>query len=73
MKGASNIAADLSVPERVLLFCIASGTEWERAGITGAVVTFMIVRGLVQRDPVGRLSLTKEGRAVFQALIGRRP
>ena len=69
---ASDIIAKLSVPKRVLLFCVASGTEWERAGITGAVITFMIVRGLVQRDPVGRLSLTKEGRAVFQALIGAR-
>jgi hypothetical protein len=38
--------ADLSVPERVLLFCVASGTEWERAGVVGATVTAMIVRGL---------------------------
>jgi hypothetical protein len=41
---------DLSVPERVLLFCVASGTEWERAGVTGATVTATIVRGLVERD-----------------------
>jgi hypothetical protein len=70
MKGASAIAAELSVPERVLLFCVASETEWERAGITGAVVTSAIVRGLIQRDPLGQLSLTKEGRAAFQQLIG---
>jgi hypothetical protein len=25
-----NIAAGLSVPERILLFCIASGTDWQR-------------------------------------------
>jgi hypothetical protein len=35
--------ADLSVPKRILLFCVASGTEWERAGVTGATVTAMIV------------------------------
>jgi hypothetical protein len=63
-------ATKLTVSERVLLFCVASGTEWERAGITGAVVTSVLVRGLIQRDPIGRLSLTKEGRAAFEELIG---
>jgi hypothetical protein len=29
------VAAELSVPERILLFCIASGTDWQRAGVTG--------------------------------------
>jgi hypothetical protein len=29
-------AATLRIPERVLLVCIGSKTEWERAGITGA-------------------------------------
>jgi hypothetical protein len=32
-------AADLTVPERVLLFCVASGTDWQKAGITGATIT----------------------------------
>jgi hypothetical protein len=63
--------ADLSVPERVLLFCVASGTEWERAGVTGATVTAMIVRGLVERDTGNRLTLTEQGRATLMALIGR--
>jgi hypothetical protein len=50
MKDASNIvAADLSTPERILLFCLASGTEWAEAGVTGATVTSMLVRGLVDR------------------------
>jgi hypothetical protein len=63
-------AEALSIPERVLLFCIVSHTEWERAGITGATVTNMVVRGLIERDPAGLLWLTKEGRAVFAALLG---
>ena len=41
------------------------------AGITGMTVTAMIVRGLIQRDPAGRLWLTKEGRAVLAALLAK--
>jgi len=60
----------LSIPERVLLFCVASDTDWEHAGITGTTVTAMIVRGLIQRD-AGLLRLTKEGRAVLAALLAK--
>jgi len=31
------IAAGLTVPERVLLFCVASGRDWRKAGVTGDV------------------------------------
>jgi Mn-dependent DtxR family transcriptional regulator len=65
--------ADLSTPERLLLFCFASGTEWKRAGVTQSTVTAMIVRhGLIQRDPLGRLSLTKQGRDTLDTLLQRR-
>jgi hypothetical protein len=69
MEGASTIAAELSVPERVLLFCVASGTEWAGAGITGATATAMVVRGLIERDSGDELALTKDGRAVLDALL----
>jgi hypothetical protein len=72
MKGAST-AAELSVPERVLLFCVASGTEWAQAGVTGATATAMLVRGLVERDAAGRLELTPQGRAALDALLSKRP
>jgi hypothetical protein len=72
MKGAPSTTADLSTPERVLLSCVASETEWAKAGITAATVTAMIVRGLIQRDPLGQLSLTKEGRTTLDTLIPRR-
>jgi hypothetical protein len=72
MKDASNIAVELSVPERVLLFCVASGTEWAKAGITAATVTAMMVHGLIQRDPLGQLSLTKEGRTTLDTMLPRR-
>jgi hypothetical protein len=31
---AEMIAEGLAVRERVLLFCLASGTDWQRAGVT---------------------------------------
>jgi hypothetical protein len=61
-------AEALSIPERLLLFCISSRTEWERAGITRATVTTTVVRGLIERDTDGGLALTKRGRAVLAAL-----
>jgi len=62
-------AEALSVPERILLFCVTSKTEWERAGITGATVTAMVVKGLIQRDAAGELTLTKQGHAALAALL----
>ena len=54
-------AAALSVPERVLLFCVASKTEWVRAGVTGGTVIAMTVKGLVERDAAGELTLHEAG------------
>ena len=59
----------LSIPARLLLFCVASRTEWERAGITRATITTMVVRGLIERDVAGGLTITKQGRAVLAALL----
>jgi hypothetical protein len=49
------VVAALSVRERVLLFCIASATDWLLARITEETVIAMLVKGLVQRDTTGRL------------------
>jgi hypothetical protein len=70
MDKASDIAAELSVLERVLLFCVASDTEWAQAGVTGAITTMMLVRGLVERDRAGGLKMTQRGHEVFKLLIG---
>jgi hypothetical protein len=35
VKPTADAAPALSIPERILLFCVASGTDWEHAGITG--------------------------------------
>jgi hypothetical protein len=70
MDDASSIAAQLHAPERVLLFCLVSGTEWAQAGVTGATATMMLVRGLVERDSTGGLKVTPKGREVFKVLTG---
>jgi len=70
-KPTADAAPPLSIPERVLLFCVSSDTDWEHAGITGITgMTAMIVRGLIQRD-AGRLRLTTEGRAVLAAPLAK--
>jgi len=62
-------AARLPVRERMLLFCIASKTDWQTAGVTGDTVTAMVIKGLVDRDAAGRLSLTHQGRTMLTALF----
>jgi hypothetical protein len=64
------IADDLRIPERMMLFCLASGTDWERAGVTHATAQQMLVRGFIDREgAAGRFRLTPLGRSVFAALL----
>jgi hypothetical protein len=46
-----------------------SGTDWEHAGIPGATVTAVVIRGLVERDAANRLTLTEQGRAALDELL----
>ena len=63
------IAAQLGVHDRVLLFCLAPGTEWGRAGVTHATAQQMLVRGLVDRDPgPARFKPTPLGAAALRGL-----
>ena len=64
------IAAALTIAERVLLFCIASDTDWAKAGVTGATAQHLYVRGLIERKrtPI-RFVLTDKGRKVLAALL----
>jgi hypothetical protein len=67
---AVSIAAALTVPERILLFCLASDTDWLAASITHATAQHMMVRGLIERDQAAsRFMLTEQGRAVLAALL----
>jgi hypothetical protein len=66
---AEMIAEGLSVSERVLLFCLASATDWQRAGVTHATTQQMMIRGLIEREAAGSFSLTDQGRAALEALM----
>jgi hypothetical protein len=57
---ADMIAEGLTVPERVLLFCIASAADWQKAGITHATAQQMMIRGLIDRHPAGSFTLTEQ-------------
>ena len=65
----SETAKGLTVKERVLVFCAASGTDWQHAGLTGENVIAMVVKGLVERDAAGVLSLTDFGLTVLRAML----
>jgi hypothetical protein len=65
----TSIATALTVPERILLFCLASETDWQAASITHATAQHMMVRGLIERQTATRFMLTEQGRAVLEALL----
>jgi hypothetical protein len=53
----------------VLLFCLASDTDWAKSGVTHATAQHLLVRNLVERDDAGRFVLTDQGRAVLSGLV----
>jgi hypothetical protein len=63
------VTPNLTVAERVLLFCVASSTDWAKAGVTDDTVTIMVGRGFIERDAAPRLTLTPQGRAALAALL----
>ncbi len=66
-----SIGASLAVSERMLLFCVASRTDWLKAGVRPATAQAMLIRGLIEREHGISYRLTDEGRAVLEALIKR--
>jgi hypothetical protein len=64
-------AARLLARERVLLFCIATNTDWTEAGVTEAVLQVAMVIDLIERVPPHRYVLTKLGREVCGVLLER--
>jgi hypothetical protein len=65
-----SIAAGLSVPERVLLLCVASDTDWQRAGMKVPTARRMMIRGLIERGGSG-FALSDQGRDVLEILMLR--
>jgi hypothetical protein len=70
-KLAGITAEGLSVQERILLFCLASDTPWQQAGVTEKTALNMLIKGLIDRGAGARLSLTRQGRDALAALIDR--
>jgi len=69
------LVKELGVQERVLLFCVASGTDWKQAGVTFKTVFSQYfgqssaTRVTVKVMPDSRLALTYAGRAALRALL----
>ena len=55
--------------ERVLLFCVATGTDWRKV-IAPGTAQHMLICDLVERDGAD-LTLTDQGRAVLETLMMR--
>ena len=62
-------AAALRVSERMLLFCVASNTDWKHPAIPGEIVPTMVVKGLIDCNAGGALTLTDRGRALLRAML----
>ena len=58
----------LTVPERILLFCVASGTAPPKTGKIRRTIEGLTIKGLIKREP-DRLALTALGRATLEALL----
>jgi hypothetical protein len=63
------IAAGLTVAERVMLFCVASNTDWISAGVRAVTTRALLINGLIEREHVSHYRLTPQGRAVFDVLV----
>jgi hypothetical protein len=62
-------AAGLTVRERLVLFCVESGTDWQQVSGGGETVTAMIENGLITGGVGGALTLSGRGRAVLRAML----
>ena len=63
--------AALSVAERVLLFGVASGTVWQKAGVSERTALLVLVKRMIERGSSGELSLTEHGHQALRQIRGR--
>jgi hypothetical protein len=69
MSMPAEAAVALRVSERMLLFCVASNTDWKHPAIPAEIVTTMVIKGLIERDAEEALTLSDRGRAVLRAML----
>ena len=60
--------AALTPSERILLFCVASGTGPPKTKTIRRTIEGLTIKGLIKREP-DRLALTEVGRATLNALL----
>ena len=65
----ADAAEALTVPERLLLLCVASRIDLKHAKIVERVATDVVVKGLITLDTGGVLALTDRGRAVLGSML----
>ena len=69
LKMPADAAKALTVPERLLLLCVASGIDFKHAKIAERIATEMVVKDLITLDTGGVLTLTDRGRAVLRTML----
>ena len=69
LKMPADSAQALTVPERLLLLCVASRIDLKHAKIVERVATDVVVKGLITLDTGGVLALTDRGRAVLRSML----
>lgn len=66
------MAAQLTPQQRVFLFCIASGTDWQRFNIQAPTIQLTILRNLIERQQrQADFVVTDLGRSVLDVLLAR--
>jgi hypothetical protein len=68
------IATEFTVPERVLLFCLAAGTDWVKAGVTAQQPDSMrrigVLMGYDENDPEAKGWAASLNAAAITAILG---
>jgi len=60
----------LSAHDRVILFCVATATDYGSAGITAHAMQSMAIRGFIaQNRESGAYTLTDSGRATLVTIL----
>jgi hypothetical protein len=58
----------ITTSERILLFCVANGTNPPKTRKIGRTIESLTIKGLIEREPDG-LALTALGRATLKTLL----
>ena len=65
-----NPRTKLSAPDRVILFCVATGIYHGSVGLTDLAMQSMAVRGFIAHNrESGAYTLTDSGRATLRAIL----